>query len=85
MPAKQLPVPIPIGFVEFCEFSHFLQLRERLTQEELRKFAEHLHHFRKGTLPIKIFCERLLAIYSEQRKSLLLGWWSYTQIYLLCK
>ena len=60
-------------FLSFVTKQLYQQLRERLTTEELRKFAEHLHHFRKGTLPIKIFCERLMTIYTEQRKSLLLG------------
>lgn len=50
-----------------------VQLKERLTKEELQQFAEHLHFFRKGTLSIDVYCERLMTIYTEQRKSLLLG------------
>ncbi|XP_076804934.1 uncharacterized protein LOC143448890 isoform X1 [Clavelina lepadiformis] len=48
-------------------------LKERLTQEELTQFAQYLHHFRTGRVTIELFCEQLLAIYTEQRKSLLLG------------
>ncbi|XP_078487624.1 cerebral cavernous malformations protein 2 homolog [Ciona intestinalis] len=60
--------------------SHQLQLneyiavlKERLTPEELSLFAQHLHHFRTGGLTIKMFCEHLMEIYTEERKSLLLG------------
>nr|CAB3228843.1 malcavernin [Phallusia mammillata] len=48
-------------------------LKERLTSEELSRFAQDLHHFRTRGLPIEQFCEHLMQIYQEHRKSLLLG------------
>jgi len=50
-----------------------MQLKERLTSEELNQFAQHLHHFRTGGIPIEKFCDHLMSIYKEPRKSLLLG------------
>lgn len=57
-----------------------LQLRERLNSDELRQFAEHLHYFRTGTVPINIFSQQLLDIYTEERKFLLLGEYRFINI-----
>nr|BAA81908.1 HrPET-3 [Halocynthia roretzi] len=48
-------------------------LKEQLTKVELQDFAALLHQFRTGAIKIEVFCQKLLEMYTEKRKSLLLG------------
>lgn len=48
-------------------------LKEQLTNSELKEFATLLHQFRTGGITIDEFSTRLLEMYTEERKILLLG------------
>jgi len=53
------------------------QLRQCLDNEEISEFARYLHRFRTGGLPIDCFLDQAFRIYTDKRKSLLLGMRSF--------
>lgn len=49
-----------------------LQLRNKLSPQEIQQFALLLREYRLGT-PVQEYCAELLRLYGDRRKFLLLG------------
>uniref|UniRef100_A0A672UNJ5 CCM2 like scaffold protein n=1 Tax=Strigops habroptila TaxID=2489341 RepID=A0A672UNJ5_STRHB len=62
LPPQARPRPVPV----------LLQLRNKLSPQEIQQFALLLREYRLGT-PVQEYCTELLRLYGDRRKFLLLG------------